>query len=116
MGGAALPRPRGLQAHVRSGIELAARFEQWVAAEPGWELCAPRPFSVVCFRMQGDDERNRALLQRVNASGEMFISHAVIHGRYVLRLAVGQMSTTEADVQQAWDVLRREAARLLQLG
>ncbi|MBV9839600.1 MAG: aminotransferase class V-fold PLP-dependent enzyme [Solirubrobacterales bacterium] len=102
----------GLQAHVRSGIELAAQFERWVASEPGWELCAPRPFSVVCFRLQGDDERNAALLARANASGELFISHAVLDGRYVLRLAVGQLSTTEQDVRRAWEVLRREAAGL----
>ncbi len=102
----------GLQAQIHSGIELASLFERWVAAEQGWELCAPRPFSVVCFRLQGDDERNRALLERVNASGEMFISHAVLNGRYVLRLAVGQMRTTEADIARAWEVLRREAAVL----
>lgn len=100
----------GLQAHIRSGVELAAKFEQWVDAEPGWELCARREFSVVCFRLSGSDERNRALLERVNASGEMFISQAVLNGRYVLRLAIGQMSTTEDDVRRAWDVLRREAA------
>ena len=102
----------GLQAHVRKGIDLAAQFERWVAEEPGWELCAPRPFSVVCLRLEGDDERNRALLERVNASGEIFISHAVLKGRYVLRLAVGQMSTQLEDVQLAWDVLRREAVAL----
>ena len=100
----------GLQAHIRSGVELAAKFEQWVDAEPGWELCAPREFSVVCFRLSGSDARNRALLERVNASGEMFISQAVLNGRYVVRLAIGQMSTTEDDVRRAWDVLRREAA------
>ena len=77
----------------------------------GWELCAPRHFSVVCFRLEGDDERNRRLLERVNASGEMFISHCVLNGRYVLRLAIGQMSTTEDDVQRAWEVLVGEAAR-----
>ena len=49
----------GLQAHIRNGIELAARFEQWVVEEPGWELCAPRRFSVVCFRADGSDECNR---------------------------------------------------------
>ena len=97
----------GLQAHIRSGIELAAQFERWVSDEPGWEICAPRRFSVVCFRAPGDDDRNRELLERVNATGEMFISHAVLNGRYALRLAVGQMSTTEADVAKAWDVLRR---------
>jgi aromatic-L-amino-acid decarboxylase len=106
----------GLRAHVRSGVELAEKFERWVRDEPGWELCAPRLFSTVCFRLEGDDERNRELLQRVNASGEMFISHAVLNERYVLRLAIGGLRTTEADVALAWDVLRREAAGLLQLG
>ncbi len=102
----------GLQEHIRSGVQLAAGFERWVAEEPGWELCAPRLFSTVCFRLEGDDERNRAVLERVNASGEIFISHAVLAGRYVLRLAIGNISTTEADVQRAWDVLQRTAAEL----
>jgi aromatic-L-amino-acid/L-tryptophan decarboxylase len=100
---------RGLQEYVRSGVRLASLFESWVSAEPGWEVCTPRRFSVVCFRLQGDDARNRALLERVNASGEIFLSHAVVHGRYTLRLAVGQMRTTEEDVWVAWEVLRREA-------
>jgi len=102
----------GLREHVRRGVELASMFERWVAEEPGWELCAPRPFSVVCFRLEGSDEHNRELLQRVNASGELFISHAVLNERYVLRLAVGQMRTTEEDVRHAWDVLRRESLTL----
>ena len=100
----------GLQEHIRSGIRLASLFEEWVRDEPGWEVCAPRPFSVVCFRVSGPDERNRAVLERVNASGEIFISSCVLDGRYVLRLAVGQQRTTLDDVRQAWDVLRREAA------
>ncbi len=100
----------GLQEHIRRGVALAATFADWVSAADGWEVCAPREFSVVCFRAPGSDERNRALLERVNASGEIFISHAMLGGRYVLRLAVGQMSTTLADVERAWEVLRREAA------
>jgi aromatic-L-amino-acid decarboxylase len=102
----------GLQHHIRSGVELAGRFEGWVNETDGWELCAPRHFSTVCFRLVGDDGRNRALLERVNASGEIFISHCVLNGRYVLRLAIGQISTTEDDIRRAWDVLVREAARL----
>jgi aromatic-L-amino-acid decarboxylase len=102
----------GLQEHIRRGVALAERFEGWVAAEPGWELSAARHFSLVCFRLEGDDERSRELLQRVNAGGEIFLSHAALGGRYVLRLAVGQMSTTEDDVRHAWHVLRREAAGL----
>ncbi len=103
----------GLQEHIRSGVRLAETFERWVGAEPGWELCAPRRFSVVCFRLEGSDERNRRLLERVNASGEIFISHAVLGGRYALRLAVGQQRTRQEDVQRAWEVLRREAAEVL---
>jgi aromatic-L-amino-acid decarboxylase len=107
----------GLQAHIRSGVALAAQFERWVGSEPGWEVCARRHFSTVCFRLargggDDDDERNRVLLERVNASGEMFISHAVLGGRYVLRLAIGQQSTGLPDVRLAWDVLRREASLL----
>lgn len=102
----------GLRAHIRRGIALASLFEGWVREEPGWELCAPRSFSVVCFRLEGPDDRNRELLARVNASGDIFISHAVLDGRYVLRLAVGQMRTSEEDVRYAWEVLRREASAL----
>jgi aromatic-L-amino-acid decarboxylase len=94
-------------------VALAEMFEGWVAAEPGWELCAPRHFSLVCFRLEGDDERSKALLERVNAGGDMFLSHAALGGRYVLRLAIGQMSTTEADVRHAWDVLRSAAGELV---
>ncbi|HET8980228.1 MAG TPA: pyridoxal-dependent decarboxylase, partial [Solirubrobacteraceae bacterium] len=103
---------RGLQEHIRRGVRLASVFEQWVAAEPGWEVCAPRHFSLVCFRVEGSDDRNRELLERVNASGEAFLSHAVLGGRYVLRLAVGQMSTTEDDVRRTWDVLRSQLAQI----
>jgi aromatic-L-amino-acid decarboxylase len=67
---------------------------------------------VVCFRLEGPDERNQELLARVNASGDIFVSHAVLNGQYVLRLAVGQMRTSEEDVRWAWEALRREAAGL----
>jgi aromatic-L-amino-acid decarboxylase len=104
----------GLQENIRGAVALAAQFESWVGEEEGWELCAPRPFSVVCFRLAGvDDAVNRALLERVNATGELFISHCVLDGGYVLRLAVGNLRTTEDDVRVAWDVLRREAAALI---
>ena len=101
----------GLQERIREAIALAALFEGWVSDEPGWEVTAPRPFSLVCFRRDGSDEENEALLERVNATGEIFISHTKLNGRYTLRLAVGNARTTEADVRRAWDVLRREQRR-----
>ena len=99
----------GLQERIREHIRLAALFEGWVRAEPGWEITAPRHFSLVCFRKEGSDEENERLLERVNASGEVFLSHARLSDRYTLRLAVGNFRTTEDDVRLAWDVLRREA-------
>ena len=99
----------GLQAVIREHLRLAALFEQWVEAEPGWEVCAPRPFSLVCFRREGTDDENEALLERVNASGEAFLSHTRLGGRLVLRLAIGNARTTEDDVRHAWELLRREA-------
>jgi len=102
----------GLQALIREHVRLAELFEGWVRDEPGWELCAPRPFSVVCFRLDASDDVNEALVQRVNASGEVWLSHTKLNGRYVLRLAVGNARTTEDDVRAAWDALRREARAL----
>jgi aromatic-L-amino-acid decarboxylase len=100
---------RGLQERIREAVRLAGLFEDWVRDEPGWQVCAPRRLSVVCFRRDASDEENEALLDRVNAGGEIFISHTKLDGRYVLRLAVGNERTTEADVGRAWDVLKREA-------
>jgi len=102
----------GLQERIREHVRLAELFESWVRDEPGWEVVAPRHFSLVCLRREGTDEENEKLLERVNASGEVFLSHARLGDRYALRLAVGNFRTTEDDVRLAWDVLRREASRL----
>ena len=102
----------GLQRTIRDAVSLAALFEGWVRDEPGWELTAPRPFSLVCFRLDGSDEANEALLERANATGEIFLSHTRLDDRYSLRLAIGNARTTAADVRVAWDVLRRESARV----
>ena len=97
----------GLQRVVREHIRLARLFAGWVDSDPEWELGAPQRFSLVVFRRNGSDEENEALLARVNATGEIFISHTRLDGRYVLRLAVGNARTTEGDVRRAWEVLKR---------
>jgi aromatic-L-amino-acid decarboxylase len=102
----------GLQERIREHVRLAELFESWVRAEPGWEVVSPRHFSLVCFRREGSDAENERLLEHVNASGEVFLSHTRIEGSYVLRLAIGNFRTTQDDVRLAWDVLTREAARL----
>ncbi|MGH3092017.1 MAG: pyridoxal phosphate-dependent decarboxylase family protein, partial [Gaiellaceae bacterium] len=96
----------GLQALIREHVRLARLFASWLDETPVWEIVAPYPFSVVCFRREGSDEENEALLERANASGEVFLSHTRLEGRYVLRLAVGNMRTTEADVRRAWELLQ----------
>jgi aromatic-L-amino-acid/L-tryptophan decarboxylase len=101
----------GLRAILREHIRLAELFAGWVEETPGWELVAPRRFSLVVFRRDGSDEANEDLLTRVNASGEIFITHTKLDGRYVLRLAVGNARTTEDDVRRAWEVLNEEATR-----
>jgi aromatic-L-amino-acid decarboxylase len=101
----------GLRAIQREHIRLAELFAGWVEETPVWELVAPQRFSLVVFRRVGTDEENEQLLERVNATGEIFINHTKLDGRYVLRLAIGNFRTTEDDVRRAWDVLNKEAER-----
>jgi aromatic-L-amino-acid/L-tryptophan decarboxylase len=96
-----------LRALQREHIRLAQLFASWVDADPDWELVAPQRFSLVVFRRNGSDAANEAILERANASGEIFLSHTKLDGRYVLRLAIGNARTTEDDVRRAWEVLRR---------
>jgi len=96
-----------LRALQREHIRLAELFASWVEADPDWELVAPQRFSLVVFRRNGSDEENESILQHANESGEIFLSHTKLEGRYVLRLAIGNARTTEDDVRRAWEVLRR---------
>jgi len=97
----------GLRAIQREHMRLAALFAGWVESDPNWELAAPLRFSLVVFRRNGTDEENEEILERANRSGEIFLSHTKLDGRYVMRLAIGNARTTEADVRRAWEVLNR---------
>jgi aromatic-L-amino-acid decarboxylase len=97
----------GLRAIHREHIRLARLFADWVEESEDWELTAPLRFSLVCFRRRGSDEENETLLERVNRSGDIFLSHTRLDGRYVIRLAIGNARTTEEDVRSAWEVLNR---------
>ncbi|HEX6870795.1 MAG TPA: pyridoxal-dependent decarboxylase [Micromonosporaceae bacterium] len=107
----------GLRAHIRSGIELAREFAAWLDADPRFEIVAPHPFSLVCFRLRGDDaeadERNARLLQLINDSGQAYLTHTKVRDRYVLRLAVGAPQTTLADLRQTWHLIQSSAQALL---
>ena len=107
----------GIRERLRGHVALAQEFAAWVEAEPGWEVLAPHPLSVVCFRYApaGLDETaldalNARILHAVNATGEIFVSHTKIRGRYAIRLAIGNLRTLRADVEHAWALVRRQAA------
>jgi aromatic-L-amino-acid/L-tryptophan decarboxylase len=104
----------GLRAHLAEHMRLARLFASWVETSDRFELAAPVPFSVVCFRLRGNraDEDNARVLDAVNASGDVFLSHTKLDGRYVLRLAIGNLQTQESHVRRAWDLLNSAAALL----
>jgi aromatic-L-amino-acid/L-tryptophan decarboxylase len=106
----------GLRARLGEHMRLARLFAAWVDASPDFERTAPAPFSVVCFRAVGSDEVNAALLARLNASGEIFLSHTRLDNRYTLRLAIGNLHTTETHVSRAWTLIRECAAELREHG
>jgi aromatic-L-amino-acid decarboxylase len=95
----------GLREHIRGHVRLAETFAGWVESDDRFELCAPRRLSLVCFRRRGSDDENRALLDRVNASGRAFLSHTTVDGRFALRLAVGGTRTGKRHVETAWELL-----------
>jgi aromatic-L-amino-acid decarboxylase len=106
----------GIREQLRRHIALAQEFASWVNAEPGWEVMAPHPLSVVCFRYAPPgvveaqrDALNAEILRAVNATGEAFLSHTKVDGHYALRLAIGNLRTQRADVEHAWKLLRGSA-------
>ena len=109
----------GLRRRIARHLELAGAFASWVDADPDWERLAPVPFSTVCFRWNPDgrsledaelDARNAAIMDAVNRTGEVFLSHTRLAGRFTIRLAIGNLRTEERHVERAWALLREAAA------
>jgi aromatic-L-amino-acid decarboxylase len=100
----------GLRHHIRRHVELAQQFASCVRADDRFELAAPAPLNLVCFRHRGGDGVNRALLDRVNHSGDIYVTHTRLNDRFTLRLCVGQTHTELRHVEHAWKRIREEAA------
>jgi aromatic-L-amino-acid decarboxylase len=105
----------GIRARLAEHMRLARLFASWVDASPDFERLAPVPFSVVCFRAAPHeaprdllDAVNERVLEAVNASGEIFISHTRLRGHYALRLAIGNLHTTETHVRHAWELIHEQ--------
>ncbi|HEY3541531.1 MAG TPA: pyridoxal-dependent decarboxylase [Gaiellaceae bacterium] len=96
-----------LRAVQREHIRLARVVAQLVEQDDDWELVAAQRFSLVVFRKRASDEENERIVEQANRSGEIFLSHTKLDGRYCIRLAIGNARTTEADVHRAWEVLNR---------
>ena len=97
-----------LRRHIRMAQELAGR----IAAHPRFEVTAPVLFSTICFRMRADEATNARLLANLNGSGILFLSQTRIGELYTLRMAIGNIYTSQADVDYAWETIQREAEKL----
>lgn len=102
----------GLQHHVRQHVSMAQDFASWVKDSHDFELMAPVPLNLVCFRYRGDDEANQRLMDRLNRSGKLYLTHTRLNGRLTLRFCVGQTHTQKHHVAAAWKLIRGEAENL----
>jgi aromatic-L-amino-acid/L-tryptophan decarboxylase len=99
----------GLLFHVREHVRLAQEFASWVREDDRFELAVSPPLNLVCFRLKSSDEANQRLMDSLNRSGEMYLTHAKLQGRFTLRLCVGQTNTTERHVRNAWKRIQEAA-------
>jgi aromatic-L-amino-acid decarboxylase len=103
----------GLRLQVREHVKLAQEFAGWVEADDRFELAAPVPLNLVCFRHVGGDEVNQRMMDELNASGELYLSHAKLDDRMVLRLAIGAPGTRRRHVERAWDRITETATAIV---
>jgi aromatic-L-amino-acid decarboxylase len=102
----------GLQVHVRRHVQLAHRFAKWVREDPRFELAAPAPLNLVCFRHYRGDAANQRIMDRLNSSGGLYLTHTKLDGRLTLRFCVGQWQTELRHVERARQRIIEEAAAI----
>jgi aromatic-L-amino-acid/L-tryptophan decarboxylase len=102
----------GLQYHIRQHVALARQFADWVKNDDRFELAVPVPLNLVCFRHRGGDEVNQKLMERLNCSGDLFLTHTKLNDKLTLRFCVGQTNTTARHVRPAWQRIQEETAKL----
>src|SRR5215468_6307830 len=101
----------GLQHHIRQHIALAQQFALWVEQDHRFELAAPVPLNLVCFRLRVGDAANQSLMDRLNRSGDLYLTHTRLNDRFTLRMSVGQTNTQERHVKKAWEQIRKTAEK-----
>ena len=103
---------QGIVAMLRESMRQAQILRSLIEADSRFEVGAPVPFSLVCFRLRGGNDVNHKLLAEVNRSGKAFLSHTVLNGQVTLRCAIGNFQTTEADIRETWELIQQTAARV----
>lgn len=102
----------GLQHHIRYHVQLAQQFRRWVESDDRFAVVVPTPLNLVCFRYRSSDEQNQRLMDNLNASGDLYLTHTRLANRFVLRFCVGQTNTETRHVERAWQRIKEEADRL----
>jgi aromatic-L-amino-acid decarboxylase len=102
----------GLQFHIREHVKLAQQFASWAKADARFELAAPAPLNLVCFRHKGGDAANQSIMDNLNRSGDLFLTHTKLNGKMTLRLCVGQTNTQQRHVENAWKRIQEEAEKI----
>jgi aromatic-L-amino-acid decarboxylase len=102
----------GLRHHVRQHVALAQEFASWIAQDDRFELAAPAPLNLVCFRHQGGDAKNQELMDRLNNSGRLYLTHTRLNDQLTLRFCVGQTHTARRHVEGAWQQIQETARHL----
>ena len=103
----------GLRFHIRRHIKLAQTFARWIETSQDFELAAPAPLNLVCFRHKGGDELNQALLERLNQSGKLYLTHTRLNDRLTLRMCIGQTHTESSHVEHAWQLIQQTAKEIV---
>jgi len=102
----------GLQHHVRQHMVLAQEFVQWVKSDSRFELAAPAPLNLICFRQKAGDDANQTIMDRLNRSGDLYLTHTRLQDKLTLRVCIGQANTERRHVEKAWKRIQEEADRL----
>ena len=99
----------GLQHHIREHVRLAQQFVEWIRKDDRFELAAPAPLNLVCFRHKAGDAANQGIMDRLNRSGDLFLTHTKLNGKLTLRMSIGQTHTKARHVENAWRRIQQEA-------
>jgi aromatic-L-amino-acid decarboxylase len=102
----------GLRHHIREHVRLAQEFAKWIRADPRFELAAPVPLNLICFRLKAGDTASQELMERLNRSGDLYLTHTKLADKLTLRLCVGQANTEERHLVKVWARVKEEAAKI----